>query len=188
MTTARTGHEFGVRPARADELALLPGLEAAADGLFDDLGRGPLPPAAELDELLDAHRVLVAGTPPVGFARLELVDGHAHLEQLSVHPAHGRRGVGGSLLRAACQWAADEGHSIITLCTFADVPWNGPFYARHGFAAVPDAELTPGLLALRQREHELGLDALGRRTVMIKTLSWQHEALWPTGPQPGRPH
>ena len=107
----------------------------------------------------------------MGFARLEIVDGHAHLEQLSVHPTHGRRGIGGGLLFAACQWAADEGHSIITLCTFADVPWNAPFYARHGFAPVSDTELTPGLRVLRRREHELGLDALGRRTVMIKALS-----------------
>ena len=107
----------------------------------------------------------------MGFARLEIVDSHAHLEQLSVHPAHGRRGVGARLLLAACQWAADQGHSIITLCTFGDVPWNAPFYTRHGFRPVPDEELMSGLRALRQREHELGLDALGRRTAMIKTLS-----------------
>jgi GNAT superfamily N-acetyltransferase len=126
MTTARTGQELGVRPARTDELALLPALETAADQLFDDIGRGALPAAGELDELVDARCVLVAGTPPVGFARLEIVDGHAHLEQLSVHPAHGRQGFGARLLLAACRWADDQGHSIITLCTFADVPWNGP--------------------------------------------------------------
>lgn len=171
MTTARTGHERGVRRARIDELALLPALETAADQLFDDVGRGALPPTGELDELIDAHCVLVAGTPPVGFARLEIVDGHAHVEQLSVHPAHGRQGIGASLLLAACQWAADEGHSTITLCTFADVPWNAPFYARHGFAPVPDDGLTPDLRAFRQRERELGLDALGPRTVMVKDLT-----------------
>jgi GNAT superfamily N-acetyltransferase len=164
------GHGRDVRPARADELALLPALEAAADRLFADIGVGPLPPAGGLDELVDARCILVAGTPPVGFARLEIVDDHAHLEQLSVHPAHGRQGLGAGLLLAACRWAADGGHSVITLCTFADVPWNAPFYARHGFAPVPDAELTPGLRALRRREHDLGLDALGRRTVMAKNL------------------
>lgn len=170
VNTPRSGHEPDVRAARADELALLPALETAADRLFDDIGRGPLPPAGELDGLVDARCVLVAGTPPVGFARLEIVDGHAHLEQLSVHPAHGRQGIGGGLLRAACRWAADQGYSVITLCTFADVPWNAPFYARHGFAPIPDAELASELRALRRREQELGLDALGRRTVMEKAL------------------
>lgn len=170
MPTAQTGHELVVRPARAEELALLPGVESAADERFDAIGLGPLPPPTEPADLVDAGCVLVAGTPPVGFARLETIDGHAHLEQLSVHPAHGRKGVGGSLIRAAGEWAVDQGHMIITLCTFADIPWNAPFYAQHGFVAVPDAELTPELRLLRRREQELGLDKLGRRTVMAKTL------------------
>jgi GNAT superfamily N-acetyltransferase len=163
--------ELGVRRATAGELASLPAIETAADLLFDRIGRGPLPPAAGLDDLVGARRVLVAGTTPVGFARLEIVDGHAHLEQLSVHPAHGRQGVGAGLLTAACRWAAEQGHPLITLCTFADVPWNAPFYARHGFVPVPDTELTPGLRALRRRERELGLDTLGERTVMVKSVS-----------------
>jgi GNAT superfamily N-acetyltransferase len=171
MTSTRTGHEFAIRPARADELGLLPDLERAADRLFDGIGLGPLPPAGELDDFVGAHHVLVAGAPPVGFARLEIIDSHAHLEQLSVHPARARQGVGTRLLRAACRWAADQGHAVITLCTFAHVPWNAPFYAANGFVPVRDGELTPGLRALRQREQELGLDLLGERTVMAKTLT-----------------
>ncbi|WP_419992647.1 GNAT family N-acetyltransferase [Streptomyces boninensis] len=171
--TSDTGNQnvLGVRPAQPDDLAQLTALETAADRLFDDVGRGSLPPPAELTELLTARCILVAGRPPVGFARLDIVDGHAHLEQLSVHPDHGRQGIGASLLDAACQWAADQGHTVVTLCTFADVPWNAPFYARHGFRAVPDLQLTPGLQTLRHREAELGLDAMGPRTVMTKTIS-----------------
>lgn len=163
-------HMPAMRPAGADDLALLPALEAEADRLFDDIGVGPLPAAAGMAELLAAPCVLVAGRPPVGFARLEIVDDHAHLEQLSVHPGHGRRGIGAELLAVSCRWAADNGHAVMTLCTFADIAWNAPFYARHGFVPVPDEQLTPGLRALRRRETELGLDALGRRTVMAKTI------------------
>lgn len=170
MTAEREVRGPGVRPARAEELALLPALEAAADRVFDDLGLGPLPPAATVRDLESAFCVLVSGEPPVGFARVEVVDGQAHLEQLSVHPDAGRKGSGGRLLDAACAWAAERGYAVVTLCTFADVPWNAPFYARHGFVPVPDAELTPGLRTLRRREAELGLDGLGRRTVMAKTL------------------
>lgn len=160
-----------MRAASVDELALLPAVEAAADRLFDGIGRGPLPPAGSVADLVDAACVLVAGTPPVGFARLEIVDGHAHLEQLSVDPARGRQGVGARLLAAACRWAVDQGHTAITLCTFADLSWNAPFYTRHGFTSVAEAELTPELRGLRARERELGLDSLGPRTAMIKPLS-----------------
>ncbi|WP_211244569.1 GNAT family N-acetyltransferase [Actinospica robiniae] len=159
-----------MRPARPEDLAFLPDVETVADERFDDIGLGPLPPPSELADLVHASCVLVAGTPPVAFARLEIIDGHAHLEQLSVHPAHGRRGVGGSLIGAACQWAADQGHTIISLCTFADIPWNAPFYARHGFVAVPDDELTPELRLLRRHEQKLGLDAFGPRTAMVREL------------------
>ena len=165
------GADPPVRPASTEEFALLPAVEEAADRLFAEAGLGPLPPVAESADFPAALAVLVVGDPPVGFARLDLVDGAAHLEQLSVHPDHGRRGIGAELLAAACRWAADHGHDAMTLCTFADVPWNGPFYARHGFTPLAEPALTPGLRDLRGREVGLGLDALGRRIVMRRLLA-----------------
>ncbi len=52
----------------------------------------------------------------------------------------------------------------MTLCTFADVPFNAPFYASCGF----EESTRPGqsLAALRIHEAQLGLDDLGRRIVM----------------------
>jgi hypothetical protein len=38
------------------------------------------------------------------------------------------------------------------------VPWSAPYYARCGFRVLDEAELTPGLRAIRHREAELGLD------------------------------
>ncbi|WP_207556034.1 GNAT family N-acetyltransferase [Intrasporangium flavum] len=158
-----------VRPARSDDLPGLPALEADADTIFAEHGIGPIPPVATTTaELAQAAAVLVAEDAPapevVGFARLEVVDDQAHLEQLSVHPRARRRGVGAALLDASATWAAHAGHDALTLSTFADVPWNGPFYARHGFEPVSD--LTPGLAALRDTERRLGLDEAGRRVVM----------------------
>jgi hypothetical protein len=54
------------------------------------------------------------------------------------------------------------------LSTFAHVAWNGPFYAKLGFVAMD--VLTPGLAQLRERERAEGLDAIGERVVMIRTL------------------
>ena len=156
-----------VRPARPDDLAVLPALEAAADALFARHGVGPIPPVATTAaDLAAAAQVIVAedASGVLGFARLEVVDGQAHLEQLSVRPDATGRGVGTALLEASATWAARAGHEAMTLCTFADVPWNGPFYGRRGFRALTD--LTPGLQTLRATERRLGLDAVGRRVVM----------------------
>ncbi|MCZ2813100.1 GNAT family N-acetyltransferase [Modestobacter sp. VKM Ac-2979] len=155
-----------VRVADDVDLQQLPAVEAAADELFVPLGITDLPLPATAEERARAWRVLVAGRPVTGFAVLELVDGAVHLEQLSVHPAHGRRGIGTALLAATLETARQHGADRVTLLTYADVPWNAPFYARHGWVAT--TELTPGLQALRRRETELGLDRHGPRVVMVQ--------------------
>jgi GNAT superfamily N-acetyltransferase len=125
-----------VRPVRPDELALLPGLEAAADTIYVPLGIGPLPGPGAVEDFAAALVVLVAGDPPVGLCRISGVADGAHLEQLSVHPDHGGRGIGRALLRAGCAWAAARGYGELTLATYRDVPWNGPFYASEGFVEI----------------------------------------------------
>ncbi len=160
-----------IRPAIPVEYPALVEIEEAADRLFDLAGYGSTPGPASVAELSGAQLVLVAGDPPVGYARMEVVDGRAHLEGLSVRPSSMRRGIGGALVNAVCAEAREAGYSEITLCTFADVPWNGPFYAGLGFTELAEAELTPGLHTLRDTEREIGLDAMGRRIVMIRSLA-----------------
>lgn len=129
-----------IRPVRHDELALLPALEAAADTLFEPLGIGPLPGPSTPEQFGAALVVLVAGEPPAGLCRIDDVDGGAHLEQLSVHPAHARHGLGRMLLRAGVEWAASRDYDELTLCTYRDIPWNGPFYASEGFVEGGDVD------------------------------------------------
>jgi catechol 2,3-dioxygenase-like lactoylglutathione lyase family enzyme len=45
----------------------------------------------------------------------------------------------------------------VTLSTFRDVPWNGPFYRKHGFRELQPAEWTPGMRAIREKEAHHGL-------------------------------
>ncbi|MCC3302332.1 GNAT family N-acetyltransferase [Arthrobacter sp. zg-Y895] len=160
-----------IRSAGPGDLPVLPSLEEASDTLLDGMlpaGSVELPAAATGRELAAARRILVAGEPPVGFARLEEVDGQAHLEQLSVHPDAAGAGLGRALVEAALGWAREQGYTSMTLCTFADVPFNAPFYASCGFEVVsePDGELA----ALRQHEISLGLDSIGRRVAMRAPL------------------
>ena len=77
---------------------------------------------------------------PVGFALVETVDGLPHLRELDVLTRWQRRGVGRRLIGAIVDDARAAGHAWLTLTTFADVPWNAPYYARLGFEPIaPDA-------------------------------------------------
>jgi GNAT superfamily N-acetyltransferase len=88
----------------------------------------------------------------------DFVDGCVHIEQVSVHPDHGRQGVGRALMDHAAARARAERAPALTLTTFAKVPWNAPYYLRCGFRLLSNSELTPGLRAIREREAAHGLD------------------------------
>ena len=169
-----------IRLARPSDLRHLAAVEDSGVAMFvehlgPDLAPALVAPAPSgLDRDLAPGFILVAvGTAAeqgevIGFAHVTDHDGHAHLEQLSVLPEHGRRGVGSALVRAALEEARWAGYDDMSLCTYREVPWNGPFYARLGFAEVP----RPAAYQQRLREHEtaLGLDDDGVRVVMSRPL------------------
>ena len=157
-----------VRVASAADLLEVPAVEAAADALFRERGVLDLPAPAPADLRARAWRVLVVGRPVVGFAVLERVDGDVHLEQLSVHPSAMRQGLGAALLSSSADGARAAGARRVTLLTYADVPWNAPWYARHGWQVTD--ELGPQLRALAEHEVELGLTRHGRRVAMARPV------------------
>lgn len=160
--------DLEIRIASPGEFDLLRQVELEADLLFQSVGIGPFTNSEEENHLATAAVVLVTGTPPLGFASVGVVDGVAHLWQLSVLPGASRQGRGRALVGAACDWAQSNGYPALTLTTFRDVPWNGPFYTGLGFHRVD--ELTPGLLAIRQHEKAIGDDDFGPRIAMRKDL------------------
>ena len=168
--TAATGDraDAAVRVARHDEYETLRAIELASEQLFLDIGIGPFSDSDDEDHLEHAAVVFASGDPPVGFACVEVVDGDAHLWQLSVRPEAGRQGRGTALVEAVCAWAVAQGLPGVTLTTFADVAWNGPFYARLGFTVVDSP--SPGLAAIRAHEKEIGDDAFGTRVAMRRAL------------------
>ncbi len=156
-----------IRRATPSEFARLREIEVESDAIFASLGIGPFcyDDAVYLER---AAVVLVAGEPPVGFVSVDVVDGAAHIWQLSVLPSAQGRGLGRALVAAACDWARSEGFAAVTLTTFRDVPWNAPFYEKLGFRAL--SQLTAGLEAIRRREIEVGDDAFGPRIAMRREL------------------
>lgn len=125
-------------------------------------------PVAERGELPLA--AFVVGEPPVGFVWLTLVCGQPHVEEVAVRTDAGRRGLGRALLEAACGWGGAAGYERMTLCTFAEVPWNGPFYRSAGFQELAPEHWCEELAAIRAAERENGLDDAGRRVVMVRPL------------------
>ncbi|MBV2156075.1 GNAT family N-acetyltransferase [Kitasatospora sp. SUK 42] len=151
-----------IRTVTEDELPLLGELERAAGAPFAAIGMPEIaedePPAPEeLAPYLDHGVALVADADGTiaGYLLAEPVDGALHIEQVSVHPDHARRGIGRALIE---HLAAGTDAPALTLTTFADVPWNAPYYARLGFRPLADAELTPGLRDIRRKEADHGLD------------------------------
>ncbi|MFR9675694.1 GNAT family N-acetyltransferase [Streptomyces sp. TR06-5] len=155
-----------IRAGREDDLVALGDLERAAGEQFRALGMdavaddepfspGELRPYLHRDGL---HVAVDDRDRPIAYLLTEPVDGCLHIEQVSVHPDHARRGVGRALLDDAARRASARGLPALTLTTFTEVPWNAPYYERCGFRRLGAAETTPGLRALRAREAAAGLD------------------------------
>jgi GNAT superfamily N-acetyltransferase len=163
---------YTIALARPRDIPRLAAIELAAAALLE--GHAP---ASVLNEttseadLRDAQadgRLWVAldGDEPVGFAHVEmLAPDLPHLEEVDVHPRHGRRGVGAALVRAACDWAARSGHPTLTLTTFRTLPFNMPFYAKLGFEEVSADAIVEEVDAVVRKEARRGL-AIESRVVM----------------------
>lgn len=167
-----------IRFAEAPDIAALQVIERAADALFEEL-LGPEPFGADsgvagADRAAEPGFILVVAErqdgPAVGFVHVLEVSGTAHLEQLAVLPKHLRRGHGRALVETAATEASARGYDRLTLRTYADIPWNRPFYEACGFTVTtPINSLFHRRLA--HAEQELGLFQHGRRVLMARDIS-----------------
>jgi GNAT superfamily N-acetyltransferase len=151
-----------IRSARPDDLQALPLIERAAAAIFGTTPYSYLadddPVSAEID--LAHEHVWVAvdqDDHPIAFAIVHVLDELVHLHELDVHPDYAHQGLGRRLIATVADWARARGATALTLTTFADVPWNGPYYARLGFRTLDLPTLSPKLQAVRQAEADSGL-------------------------------
>jgi len=167
-----------LRSARAEDLPRLGEIERVAGEAFRELGMSlvaddePLPV-----EILEAYvqdgRAWVATDAadlPAAYLIVDVVDGAAHVEQVSVHPSQRGQRLGRALIDRAAEWAVDHGFTAMTLTTFADVAWNAPYYERLGFSVLAPEQLGDGLRRVREHEAALGLDRWPR-VAMARPLS-----------------
>jgi GNAT superfamily N-acetyltransferase len=169
MVTLPPGYEIGA--ARRDELSTLRAVETAAASLFPPEAVPPRfredsHPLEFFEQALSQGRLWVVRAldsgAPVGFAAARVLDGCAHLQEVDVHPDHGRRGLGRALICHVADWARASGFDRLTLTTFRHFDWNAPFYARFGFEEIPPPEVGPELLASLEEEASEGFDPASR--------------------------
>jgi GNAT superfamily N-acetyltransferase len=154
------------------DLPLIPEIELASAELL--VGHAPESVLRETTSPFALRKAQRAGRlwlaleadTPVGFAHVVVHEsGEAHLEELGVHPSHGRCGLGRRLVQTVAAWATSHGFDAVTLTTFRDVPWNMPFFARLGFEAVAPEMVGASLRAVVDDETRRGLEP-ARRIVM----------------------
>jgi len=130
-----------IRLSRADDLRLLPAIEREAAKLFP-AGRLANPdatlPRVVLESANSGRLLFVAEVDEtvVGFVACRIVDDFLHLMEVSVHPSHSRAGIGRALVRTVLDDAQARQLTDTVITTFADIPWNGPFYENMGFETL----------------------------------------------------
>jgi GNAT superfamily N-acetyltransferase len=172
---------FSIRTAQSDELDSLRAIDADASTLFPAHGiELDLSPEHEFARAEQARwlraaeqgRVFVvtdAAGASLGFTALDVVDGEPYLEQLAVRAAAMRRGIGAALLARAVVWARAQAGRALWLTTYSHLPFNRPYYERHGYVVVPEEDCGPGILhhLVEQRRH---LPAPAERIAMRRVL------------------
>jgi GNAT superfamily N-acetyltransferase len=167
-----------IRAARVEDGPALREIERRAGERFREVG---LPQVADdepasLDALsryaLDGRSWVAAdaGDAPVGYVLVDVLDGCAHVEQVSVRPDHQGTGVGRALVEQVRSWAVATGRPAVTLTTFRDVDWNAPLYRHLGFRELGDGEIGPELRARAAEEAAEGLDPT-RRVCMRREVT-----------------
>ncbi len=154
---------YAIRLAIDSDLPALQEVDLDASRLFEPTGLiveedGPTAiPLTNLMMGLDQKLLFVVTSPfgdAVGFALASERKPDLYLDQISVSLAHGKRGLGAALLYRIIEEADRRGLSGVVLSTFRDLPWNGPFYARHGFVELPQSRLKGWMRALEKIQSE----------------------------------
>ena len=180
MSIRRPPAGYVITGAAREEVPALIAIDVAAGKMFE--GTGLLPeaqlgdhvPAKVLEAAIGAAHLHVARTAkgaPAGFAMTSVREGWLYLDQISVDPAHGRGGVGSALIGRVMLEAKDRGLKRVTLSTFRDPPWNGPFYRRNGFRELPRKKMEKWMIEIESVQDDLGLNVRDR-CFMARRLGW----------------
>jgi GNAT superfamily N-acetyltransferase len=166
-----------IRLARPNDLEKLAAVERSATAVFRSVGLawlddGDTMDATALIRCRQDGTLWVAADEreePVGFLAAHELDRCFYIAEVSVAQSHQQQGIGARLVKSAIEHGRRMGFTAISLTTYRDVPWNGPFYARLGFAEIDPGEAGSGHREKLREEVEAGHDP-ARRCLMAFRL------------------
>jgi len=153
-------NDFLIRQAIDTDIERLAAIEVAAAAAFP-AERIPDPnssfPPDRLTRSLNEGLLFIAEVDGqiVGFSTSSIVNGYLHLEEISVHPNYGKRGIGTALVGRVVAESRSRLLFGVTLTTFSDFPWNAPFYKKLGFSR--DIDLPAHVKTRLRQETALGM-------------------------------
>jgi N-acetylglutamate synthase-like GNAT family acetyltransferase len=158
------------------KFASIPALADLSDG-----SHGPLEGSTVQDWLATGTiYVLENESGMLGFTAVQPKDSVLYVAELSVIMAVQGRGMGSLLFERvfehARQMARDAGRPVtrVSLTTYPDVPWNGPWYKKRGFREIDPASLGPWHVEkVRQDERDLARPSY-RRCCMLREEELGH--------------
>ena len=167
---------YRIERGRASQAAQLQQIELAAGARFRDVGMADIADhdptsTAVFEDRAAAGQLLVAHDDAgaiAGFLIWSAKDGMAYIEEVAVHTVNAGHRVGVQLIDRLAQDARGR-FPAITLSTFRDVPWNGPYYAKLGFEEFPYDQAGPDHAQSWQDQADNGLD-MSRRLFMSRAL------------------
>lgn len=151
------------RADRAD-IPRLVEVDIAANGLFRETGLvgadglGQHVPAEVFEAAIDAREVFAMRhrwtARADGFTLTSVRADTLYLDQVSVHPDHGRQGLGAQLVRRVIEDARTRRLTSVTLSTFREPAWNAPFYRQLGFREIRRERLSDWMLDIETAQAE----------------------------------
>ena len=173
---------YAIRSAGTDDIARMIAADIAASELFRPTGliydMAPVPDGVPAQILRDAIRedMVIAAEfdgVAIGFCLMSIRGaGDFYLDQLSVDPAHGRKGVGAALVTACLAKAETLGHGEVFLSTFKHLAWNGPFYKKLGFKELPRRKLADWMIDIEETQRA-EMDVSKRCFMVRKVRRWK---------------
>jgi len=154
---------YAIRPANSGDITYMIAADIAAGELFRPTGliyNMPEVPDGVPTDLLRraiAEDMVIAATyedRAVGFALTSIRGFCFYLDQLSVDPKHGRKGLGRHLMQKVLEKAEENSLQEVYLSTFRDLVWNGPWYRKLGFKELPRKKMTPWMLQIEADQAE----------------------------------
>ncbi len=167
---------FTIRTASRDHVPTLIQIEKAAAEIFSTsdlpvaLRQETVSPQTHLKAIERGHLLVALRADrdqPVGYALLAPFDRYLHLLQMDVHPSVQRRGIGAELLDRIFTLGTEGDFKAVSLTTFEHIRWNAPWYEKHGFCIIEEADLPPFVAAILAKERGRGLR---RRVAMRRDL------------------